>query len=140
MVSAVADLEEAARQADIIITATGPTSPLVQADWIQPGTHITAVGADAPGKQELESELVARADVLVVDLVSQCVDHGEVSHAAAQGLIRVDDLQELGALLDGRGRGREKGQQITIVDLTGIAAQDIAMANTILAVRAARAG
>lgn len=126
------DLEAAAQQADIVITATGSTAPILQSDWVRAGTHITAVGADAPGKQELEVSLVARADILTVDLVSQCLDHGEMSHAAAKGLITGDDLQELGALLSGNGRCRESESQITIADLTGIAAQDIAMANTVL--------
>lgn len=127
------DLEAAVRRADIIITATSSRSPILREDWVRPGTHITAVGADAPGKQELDPSLVARADILAVDLVSQCMDHGEVSHAAAAGLITAEDLQEIGALLNGTGHPREDAGQITIADLTGIAAQDIAMANTILA-------
>ena len=132
------DLEAAMRHADIIVTATGAQSPIVRSDWVQAGTHITAVGADAPGKQELDTLLVARADILAVDLVSQCLDHGEVSHAATKGLISPNDLQEIGMLLSGTGRSRENQSQITIADLTGIAAQDIAVANTVLATWNAR--
>ncbi|MEO9822998.1 MAG: ornithine cyclodeaminase family protein [Paracoccaceae bacterium] len=132
-VRAADDLERATRQADIVITATGSKSPILKSDWVQAGTHITAVGADAPGKQELDVALVERADILTVDLASQCLDHGEVSHAAAQGLITADNLQDIGALLNGTEFGRAAKNQITIADLTGIAAQDIAMANTVLA-------
>lgn len=133
------DLEDATRSADVVITATGSKSPILKLDWVQPGTHITAVGADAPGKQELEIGLIARADVLAVDLVAQCLDHGEVSHAAAKGLITADDLHEIGTLLNGTSLGRVDDSQITITDLTGIAAQDIAMANTVLAASKAQA-
>lgn len=100
---------------------------------MQPGTHITAIGADAPGKQELDVFLVARADLLVVDSTSQCPDHGEVSHAAKLGLIKPDAIQGIGAILDGTGSDRINDSQITIADLTGIAAQDIAMALAVLA-------
>lgn len=131
-VEAAQALEDAANQSDIIITATGSTTPLLQSDWVQPGTHITAVGADAPGKQELDVALVARADLVVVDSTSQCLDHGEVSHAAECRLIKPDDILEIGTILNGVGAGRTNDDQITIADLTGIAAQDIAMANAVL--------
>lgn len=126
-------LDDVVRQSDIIITATGATKPFIKSDWVRPGTHITAIGADAPGKQELDISLVARADILVVDSTMQCFDHGEVSHAAKQGLIKTEDIQEIGAILDGTGTGRTSERQITIADLTGIAAQDIAMANAVMA-------
>lgn len=126
------NLQAAVQQADIIVTATGSTTPLLTSELVQPGTHITAIGADAPGKQELDVALVTRADILAVDRASQCVDHGEVSHAAKNGLIRPDDLIEIGTLLRCPERGRSDEEQITIADLTGVAAQDIAMANAVL--------
>lgn len=132
-VKSACDLETATRRADIVVTATGSKSPILDAAWVQSGTHITAVGADAPGKQELDVALVSGADIVSVDLASQCLDHGEISHAASQGLINADDLQQIGAVLNGSHRGRENEDQITIADLTGIAAQDIAMANAVLA-------
>lgn len=133
VVRPVSDLEAATRAADVIITATGSTSPILLADWIKLGTHITAVGADAPGKQELDTALVAHADLLVVDLARQCLDHGEVSHAAKSNLVNPDDLREIGSILSGTAPGRTNSAQITIADLTGIAAQDVAMANAVLA-------
>ena len=128
------DLETSVGNADVIVTATGSTQPIVKSDWVKPGTHITAVGADAPGKQELETELVTRADVLVADKIDQCVDHGEISHAAQAGSIEVENIKELGSVISGKTPGRTDEKQITIADQTGIAAQDIAMANSVLAV------
>ena len=129
--TAVQDLESAVRQADIIVTTTGSTQAIVAADWVQPGTHISAVGADAPGKQELSPVLVSRASIVAVDSIAQCVDHGEVSHAIAAGLISTTDLVELGELLATVSHTRGD-HDITIADLTGIAAQDIAMANAVI--------
>ena len=132
VVETAASLADAVVQADIIVTATAATSPLIAAEWVRPGTHITAIGADAPGKQELAIDLVTKADVHAVDLVTQCVDHGEFAHAVAAGGIDVAALIELGMLIDNPAKGRTDPAQITIADLTGIAAQDIAMANAIL--------
>ncbi|MEO0357411.1 MAG: ornithine cyclodeaminase family protein [Pseudomonadota bacterium] len=126
------DLETATRTADIIVTATGATAPLIQSDWIQPGTHVTAVGADAPGKQELDPALVARATVVTVDSMSQCLNHGEVSHAVSAGFLDPSRIVELGTLLSDPSLGRQTDQDITVTDLTGIAAQDIAIANCVL--------
>ena len=131
-VTQVDNLETATRWADIVITATGATEPFIKSDWVQPGTHVTAVGADAPGKQELDRQLIGRADIVAVDLVSQCVDHGEVSHASRAGEVDSSDLVELGTLLDKSKPGRTTEDQITIADLTGIAAQDIAIAKAVL--------
>lgn len=126
------DLKQAVQKADVVVTATGSTHPIIQSDWLKDGTHITAIGADAPGKQELDVELVARADRLVVDLISQCVDHGEVSHAIAANRIDPTCLVEIGQVLANPTLGRADNTQITIADLTGIAAQDIAISNALL--------
>lgn len=126
------DLPTACQNADIIVTTTGTFEPIVKADWIKPGTHITAVGADAPGKQELETELVTKADLIVTDLSSQCLDHGEIATAEKKGMLDHGKLIELGSLLANTSKGRQNNGQITIADLTGIAAQDIAIANVVL--------
>ncbi len=131
-VSQAADLEEACRSADVIIATTPSTAPYVASEWITPGTHITAVGADAPGKQELDPALVARADLLVADLASQSLDHGEFAAAFQAGLFRTEDCIELGAILNGSKPGRSSHEAITIADLTGLATQDIAIARTAL--------
>lgn len=127
------DLESACRSTDIILTTTPATQPLVQADWVRPGCHITALGADSPGKQELGTALVAKADLRVCDMLSQSLDHGEFATARAAGLIDAKGCVELGAVLAGTVAGRTHRDQITVVDLTGVATQDIAMARTVLA-------
>ncbi len=127
------DLGAACRAADAILTATPAAAPLIASDWIGPGCHITALGADGPGKQELETTLVARADLRVADMLSQSLGHGEFSPARAAGLIGEADCTELGAILSGKAPGRARPEDITIADLTGVATQDIAMARTVLA-------
>ena len=126
------DLKQAVQKADVIVTATGSTQPVIRSGWVKDGAHITAIGADAPGKQELDVELVARAECLVVDLVSQCVDHGEVFHAISSQLVDQSRLVEIGQVLENPTLGRVNDTQVTIADLTGIAAQDIAISNALL--------
>ncbi len=131
-VSRATNLRRSVQNADVIVTATGSTEPLIQSEWVKDGTHITAIGADAPGKQELDVNLVARAECLVVDLISQCADHGEVSHALKSKRIDQSRLIDIGRALDNPSLGRVGDKQVTIADLTGIAAQDIAIANAVL--------
>lgn len=131
-IAATTDLEMLCRQSDAIVTTTPSKEPLIRSDWIAPGTHITAMGADAPGKQELETALAARADRLFVDLAEQCLDHGELSAAARAGLISANRCVALGAVLFRCGRRPVFDRDITIADLTGIATQDIAIARTVL--------
>jgi len=127
--AACASPEEVCRQADILITTTPSQKPLVRADWLKPGVHVTAVGADSPGKQELEAACLARADIVVVDRLSQCARFGELSHAVAAGLLREADVRgQLGELVAGRKPGRTRDEEITICDLTGVGFQDTAIA------------
>lgn len=130
-VAAITDLKQACKQSDIIITTTTSTTPFIQAEWITPGTHITAIGADAPGKQELANDVTIMADIIVADSISQCIDHGEVESAAQLGLIDQSSIIELGNVLINPRLGRTSDDQITLVDFTGIAALDIAMAKII---------
>ncbi|MCI0911356.1 ornithine cyclodeaminase family protein [Pseudomonas putida] len=127
------DAAEVAHAANLIVCTTPSREPLLQREWVQPGTHITAVGADAPGKQELDPALVACADRIIVDSLYQCSQYGEVSHALKAGLIGEQQLAELGALLEGRATGREHDAQITLADLTGVAVQDTQIASCVLA-------
>jgi alanine dehydrogenase len=121
--------EQAVRAADILVTVTPSTSAIVMKDWVRPGTHISAMGADTVGKQELEPALIASARV-VVDSVDQAVTIGECQHAFKQGLLRRGDLthQTLGGLVTGRLQGRHTHDEITVFDSTGIALQDLAPA------------
>lgn len=137
-VTACPALETLARSSQLIVTCTPSREPLLKAAWIAEGTHITAVGADSVGKQELESALLAKADLVVVDSVAQCTDFGEVQHAWREGLVRSDDLVELGQILSGRTAGRTSDRQITIADLTGLGVQDLQITKAILSADAAR--
>ena len=118
------DAQHVALEANLIVTTTPSREALLRSEWIRPGTHITAVGADTLGKQELDPALVARADVIVVDSISQCSQYGEISHALKAGLIDPSQLLELGQVLAGDVIGRSNDEQITVVDLTGVAVQD----------------
>lgn len=138
-VVAADDLETACREADVIVTTTSSSEALVMREWVQPGAHVTAMGADAPGKRELDPLLVAEADLRVADKVEQSLDHGEFSAAFGSGLITAADCVQLGDVLAGKVPGRASPHAITVADLTGVATQDIAVARTVLERLGARA-
>jgi ornithine cyclodeaminase len=119
------------RACDLIVTATAATVPLILEADARPGTHITAVGADSAHKQELDAAIFSKADVVVVDSVSQCADHGDLAHAVRAGVIRPNAVRELGAVIAGTAPGRTSSDQLTIADLTGVAVQDIQIAKAV---------
>lgn len=132
---APAPAERVVREAEIVVTTTAAREPLVMASWLHPGLHITAMGSDAPGKQELDPEVLGRADRLVVDRKSQCERLGELRSALAAGTLRAEQpIDELGEIVAGLKPGRRSADEITVCDLTGTGAQDTAIA--IHAVRA----
>jgi ornithine cyclodeaminase len=125
-----------AAAADILITVTPSQSALVEKDWVRPGTHISAMGADTKGKQELDPNLVAAAAVFF-DEAAQALTIGECQHAFAAGLIREGDLRgSIGSVIAGTGDGRRSDDEMTLFDGTGVALQDLVVAD--LAVRRAR--
>jgi len=112
-----------------MVTATPAKTPVIRAEWLHPGLHITAMGADAPDKQELFPEAFAGADLLACDRRSQCFRPGEFHHPLAAGIIREDaDIPEPGAFTSGARSGRTRRDQITICDLTGVGVQDTEIA------------
>lgn len=122
--------EEVCRAADVLITATPSRTPIVEATWLREGMHVTAVGSDSSGKQELRAECLQRADMLVVDRLTQCAAFGELKHALDAALLTTDDVYgELGELAVGRKPGRSHDRDITIADLTGVGFQDTAIAS-----------
>lgn len=131
-VGLAADVETVCSEADVLITTTPSRSPLVRADWLRPGMHVTAVGSDSPGKQELDAACLARADLLAVDRRSQCAAFGELAGALSTQQVGVPAAIELGAIVAGRSRGRTSDHQITIADLTGVGFQDTAIASAAL--------
>jgi alanine dehydrogenase len=127
-VEAVKDLHEALRQSDVCITCTPSRRAFVGTSDVAPGTFIAAVGADSQGKQELEPALVASA-TLVVDVLEQCAEIGELQHALAAGLLtRADVHAELADVVSGRRPGRTRADEITVFDSSGTALQDVASA------------
>jgi ornithine cyclodeaminase len=132
-------VEDAVRHSDLIITTTPSQQPLVMADWVRPGATLIAVGSDTPDKQELDVALLARADVVIADRLSQCAEFGEIHHALAAGALSRDDIAgELGDVVVGRIPGRTASDQIVVCDLTGVGVQDAAIAG--LALEKARLG
>jgi ornithine cyclodeaminase len=121
-------LERAVRGADVIVTTTPSREPLIRAEWVAAGAHITAVGSDMPGKVELEPALLARARV-VADRLAQCSTQGEIAAAVAAAALSLDDVHaELGDIAAGTRAGRQADDEITVADLTGVGALDAAMA------------
>jgi ornithine cyclodeaminase len=130
-IKAVREIDELVSQCRLIVTTTSATKPLIRADQVRKGTHITAMGSDDHGKQELEAELLAKADRVVADSVSQCVDHGECFHAVKGKLIEKSSILELGDVIKNPALGRTSEDQITVADLTGVAIQDIQIAKMV---------
>ena len=127
-VEIVPNIQTLASKCHLIITTTSSTLPLLMSDWVLSGTHITAVGADGLGKQELDPVLVQRANRIVCDEISQCISFGEVSHAIKLDLINVEQVEALGDVVR-QGRTKRKKDDITIFDSTGVAVQDVVIAS-----------
>ncbi len=125
-------IDELCERCNLVVTTTPSREPLLFARHIQPGTHITAVGADGGGKQEIDAGLFARADLCVVDSLAQCRAYGDSSIALKAGCIREDQLVEIGRVIRDPGLRRSSEEQITIADLTGVAVQDIQAAKAVL--------
>ena len=124
-------LEMALGRADLIATVTASHEALIDIPGVRPGTHISAMGSDTAGKQELGVALV-RAARLFADVPSQSVTIGELQHAVAQGLVAADSITPIGAVLSGRKPGRTRDDEITIFDSSGTAIQDLAVCSRAL--------
>jgi alanine dehydrogenase len=112
---------------DVLVTATPSTAPIVRSEWIHGGTHINAIGADAPGKEELDPALLRRAEVFVDDM-AQATHSGEVNVPISRGIYRADEIAgTLGEVVIGKKK-RSSPDAITIFDSTGLAIQDLAIA------------
>lgn len=129
LVRAEADPAKAVDGADAIVTTTPAESPILRAEWLVPGQHVTAMGSDAEHKNEIEPAAIGRADVYVADSLKQTRRLGELHHAVRAGLVGADaDFPELGQIVAGRKPGRRSPAGITICDLTGTGVQDTAIA------------
>ena len=124
-------VKELAEKSNLIITTTSSEKPILHEDDIKLGTHITAVGADTASKRELDISIFNRADLIIADSISQCKVRGEISHALLKNIISSDEIIELGSILSGKRQGRTSKDQISVVDLTGVAVQDLQIAKAI---------
>ncbi|MBN1856066.1 MAG: ornithine cyclodeaminase family protein [Dehalococcoidia bacterium] len=120
--------EEVVRGSDVVVTVTPSTSPIVKNDWVTRGMHFNCVGADAPGKQELEAAILTRATV-VIDDWEQASHSGEMNVPFSRGEItRADIGGEIGEIVAGAVQGRTRDDEITVFDTTGLAIQDVVCA------------
>lgn len=132
---------EAVEGRDIVITSTPARSPVVLTHWISPGTHVTAIGADLPDKQEIDPSLFSRATCVAADDVEHASNSGDLHHALIAEAIRKEEVVAIGDLIVGSAPGRQTDRDITIADLTGLGIQDAAVANVALsAAKAVGAG
>jgi ornithine cyclodeaminase len=124
-----ATAREAVVGAEVVITATSATRPLLESGWLDPGAHVTAIGADMPHKQELDPRILAVADKYVPDSIQAAARSGELHHALEARMFGEDQVYaELGALVSGRRPGRTDEDELTVADLTGLGVQDAAIA------------
>jgi ectoine utilization protein EutC len=125
--------EEAVRGSRIVITATPSRKPIIFGDWIEPGTHITAMGSDNPEKQELDVSVLKKAERIIADSIPQCLRLGEIHHAVAAGVLTEQDIDgELGEVVSGDIPGRMSQSEVTLCDLTGVGVQDAAIAGLVV--------
>jgi len=121
--------EDAVRGSDIIVTATPSKAPIVLGDWIKPGMHVNSIGADAPGKQELDPAILKKAKVVVDDLEHASYS-SEINVPLSQGQLDLKDIWgSLGEIVAGLKQGRKSDDEITVFASTGLAIQDAVAAN-----------
>ncbi|MFX1537711.1 MAG: ornithine cyclodeaminase family protein [Promethearchaeota archaeon] len=123
--------EDITSTCNLIVTCTPSKTPLIMAEQIQKGTHITAMGSDTPEKQELDSDILKIADRVIVDSINQAASRGECFQAMKNGKIRKKDLVELGTMISNKELQRASDEEITVADLTGVAVQDIQISEAV---------
>lgn len=132
-VQASSDIKSMVAECDLVVTATASRQAFIDNSFVKGDLHIIAMGADEEGKQELDPALVGRADLIIVDSLRQCTAFGEVSYAYKDGLIDADEIVELGKLLaDSKVKEKAGNAGLVITDLTGIAPQDLVMAEWVM--------
>lgn len=132
-VQACSDKSTVIADSQLVVTTTPSKEPLISAEDLHPGLHITAMGSDQESKNELDPAILAKADRVVCDRISQCEKLGELRSAIAAGVYSIsEDLLELGSIVNGTSQGRQSDDDITICDLTGTGVQDTAIATLAL--------
>lgn len=131
-VRSAANAEDAVRDADIVVTSTTSTNPVVEGRWLKKGTHINAIGANFPQKRELDAEAVERCDVIAVDSREQSkVESGDLIQVLGQDEKRWGRVAEMADIVAGKAPGRTNPEQITLFKSNGIAIEDIVVAGQI---------
>jgi alanine dehydrogenase len=131
-VRSAANAEEAVRDADIVITSTTSTNPVVQGRWLKKGTHINAIGANFPQKRELDAEAVERCDVIAVDSREQSkLESGDLIQVFGQDEKRWSRVAEMADIVADKAPGRTNPEQITLFKSNGIAIEDVVVAGQI---------
>jgi ornithine cyclodeaminase/alanine dehydrogenase-like protein (mu-crystallin family) len=126
--------EAAARDASILITITSSRTPVLEGRWIAPGSHVNAAGSNALQRAELDVEAVRRASLIVTDSLEQAkVECGDLVAPIAQGVVRWEDVHELGEIVAGTHPGRRSGDDVTLFESQGVALEDVAVAVRIVA-------
>ena len=137
-IQATFESEEIASTCNVIVTSTPSHKPLLKVDQIRKGTHITAMGSDTSEKQELDSAILKKADRVIVDSIPQSLLRGEVFKALEAGAIKKENLVELGTAISDKRFQRQSDDEITVVDLTGVAVQDIQICKAVWKVISAK--
>lgn len=130
---AVATPQELAAHARLIVTTTASKAPYLLAEHVRPGTLVVAMGADTPEKSEVDAALLGGATRVVADSRSQCLERGEIHHAVSRGLLAPERVIEMGEIIAAPGPMKRQADEINVVDLTGVAVQDIVLAKAVCA-------
>lgn len=127
-VRAAASPEETARGADILVTATHSSRPVVRGEWLAPGVHINAIGANRLGSRELDSGVIQRCTFIAADSVEQAnLEAGDLVAPIAGRILKWDDVHELASVVAGKVKGRRRAKDVTLFKSLGLAIEDVAV-------------
>jgi alanine dehydrogenase len=133
-VTPVASAEEAVRAADIVVTATTAREPVLHGNWLQPGTHVNAMGSNWHNRREVDDETVERSAVVAVDTLDQArIEAGDLIAPAQAGRFEWSRAVELGMIVAGQAPGRDEPDDITLFESLGIGLEDVAAAGLVYA-------
>jgi ornithine cyclodeaminase/alanine dehydrogenase-like protein (mu-crystallin family) len=128
-VEAVEEARKAAQGKGIVITATSSRDPVLQGDWLAPGTHLNVIGSNFLAKAEVDVNTLRRANLITIDSKDQGrLEAGDFQRALEEGVLKWPDVHELGQILVGRVPGRQKREDITLFKSLGLAIEDVAVA------------
>ena len=125
-------LDQVTENCNLIVTCTASEKPIIRKCQITGKIHITAMGSDTPNKQEIDSNVLSKADLIIADSRSQCEVRGEIHHAIRNKKVSMDSIVELGEIINGDRQGRTTSSELTVADLTGVAVQDIKISKAVL--------